>query len=166
MEFSTTSPPSYNLRLHWLWRKQYIFRIGLATTNCLYCLTGPLHATTYSAEWSTVVRYQSQLQIKMTVWHEMIWIYRISPGLGSRDLLQTKPSASKATDFHTLGQHNPLRIYAIIFYRNERATLYRNSNLCIPRKEIAWPQSQFLHSCVSERFIYSRDRSTYLAAAK
>jgi hypothetical protein len=28
------------------------------------------------------------------------------------------------------------------------------------------PQSQFLHSCVCERFIYSQDQSTYLAAAK
>ncbi len=35
----------------------------------------------------------------------------------------------------------------------------RKSNLCIPRKGIAWPQSQLLHSCVCE------DRSTYLAAA-
>jgi hypothetical protein len=26
---------------------------------------------------------------------------------------------------------------------------------------IAWPQSQFLHSCVCERFISSQDRSTY-----
>ncbi len=45
-------------------------------------------------------------------------------------------------------------------------TLCRKSNLCIPRKGIAWPHSQFLHSCVCERFIYSQDRSTYLAAAK
>jgi hypothetical protein len=28
--------------------------------------------------------------------------------------------------------------------------LYRKSNLCIPGKRIAWPQSQFLHSCVCE----------------
>jgi hypothetical protein len=31
---------------------------------------------------------------------------------------------------------------------------------------IARPKSQFSHSCVCERFIYSQDRSTYLAAAK
>jgi hypothetical protein len=30
-------------------------------------------------------------------------------------------------------------------------TLYRKSNLCIPRKGIARPQSQLLHSCVCEQ---------------
>ncbi len=34
----------------------------------------------------------------------------------------------------------------------------------IPRKGIAWPRSQFPHSCVCERFIYSHDRSAYSAA--
>jgi hypothetical protein len=34
----------------------------------------------------------------------------------------------------------------------------------IPRKGIARPQSQFPHSCVCERFIYSHDRSAYSAA--
>jgi hypothetical protein len=29
----------------------------------------------------------------------------------------------------------------------------------IPRNEIARPQSQFPHSCVCDRFIYSQDRS-------
>jgi hypothetical protein len=38
-------------------------------------------------------------------------------------------------------------------------TLYRESYLCIPRKGIARPQSQFRNSCVCERFIYSQDRS-------
>ncbi len=32
------------------------------------------------------------------------------------------------------------------------ATLQRKSHLCIPRKEIARPQSQFQHLCVCERF--------------
>ncbi len=41
---------------------------------------------------------------------------------------------------------------------------YRKSNLCIPGKELF--QSQFLHWCVSEQFVYSQDRSTYWAAAK
>ncbi len=45
-------------------------------------------------------------------------------------------------------------------------TLYQKFNLCIPRKGIARPQFQFLHSCAYERFIYSQDLSTYLAAAK
>jgi hypothetical protein len=49
----------------------------------------------------------------------------------------------------------------IFFTRN--STLQRNLDLCIPRKGIAWPQSQFPHSC--ERFIYSQDQSTYFPAA-
>ncbi len=36
----------------------------------------------------------------------------------------------------------------------------RKSHLCIPRKGIVRPQSQFPHTCVCERFIYSQDRST------
>jgi hypothetical protein len=32
----------------------------------------------------------------------------------------------------------------------------------IPRKGITRPQSQFPHSCVCDRFIYSHDRSAYL----
>jgi hypothetical protein len=35
---------------------------------------------------------------------------------------------------------------------------YRKSETNIPRKGIARPQSQCPHSCVCERFIYSRDR--------
>ena len=37
-------------------------------------------------------------------------------------------------------------------------TLQRKSHLCVPRKGIARPQSQFTHSCVCERFIYSHNR--------
>jgi hypothetical protein len=48
----------------------------------------------------------------------------------------------------------------------EEVPLYRKSDLCIPRNEIVGPRSQFLHSCISERFIYSQDRSAYVAAAK
>ncbi len=40
-------------------------------------------------------------------------------------------------------------------------TLKRKSHLCIPFLGIAWPQSQFLHSCVCWRFIHSQDHSTY-----
>ncbi len=36
----------------------------------------------------------------------------------------------------------------------------------IHRKGIAWPQSQFSHSCVREWFIYSHDGSAYSAAGK
>jgi hypothetical protein len=35
----------------------------------------------------------------------------------------------------------------------------QKSHLCIPRKGIARPQSQFPHSCVCERFLYSQDKS-------
>ncbi len=45
-------------------------------------------------------------------------------------------------------------------------TLQRKSHLCIPLLWIFRPQSQFPHSCVCERFIYSHDRSTYFPAAE
>ncbi len=38
---------------------------------------------------------------------------------------------------------------------------YSASQLCIPKKGISRPQSQFSHSCVCDRFIYSQDRSTH-----
>ncbi len=41
---------------------------------------------------------------------------------------------------------------------------YRKFETNISRKGIARPQSQFPHSCVFERFIYSHDGSTYSAA--
>jgi hypothetical protein len=41
---------------------------------------------------------------------------------------------------------------------------YRKFETNIPRKRIARPQSQFPHSCVCERFIYSHDRSANSAA--
>ncbi len=44
--------------------------------------------------------------------------------------------------------------------------LQRNFDLCIPRKGTARPQSQFPHSCVCERFIYSHDRYTNFSAAE
>ncbi len=46
------------------------------------------------------------------------------------------------------------------------STLQRKSPLCIPFLGIARPQSQFLHSCICERFIYSQDLSTYFPAAE
>jgi hypothetical protein len=45
-----------------------------------------------------------------------------------------------------------------------RVTLQRqNTETNIPRKGILGSQSQFPHSCVFERFIYSHDRSAYSA---
>jgi hypothetical protein len=43
-------------------------------------------------------------------------------------------------------------------------TQYRKFETNIPRKGISRPQSQFPHSCICERFIYSHDRSAYSAA--
>ncbi len=37
-----------------------------------------------------------------------------------------------------------------------------NSKQIFPEKKIAQPQSQFPHSCVFERFIFSRNRSAYI----
>jgi hypothetical protein len=42
-------------------------------------------------------------------------------------------------------------------------TKYRNVETNISRKGISGSQSQFPHSCVCERFIYSHDRSAYFA---
>ena len=49
-----------------------------------------------------------------------------------------------------------------------KAALQRKSHLWIPGKGIARPQSQFPHSCVCERdlYTYSQDRSTYFPAAE
>jgi hypothetical protein len=41
---------------------------------------------------------------------------------------------------------------------------YRKFETNISRKVLAWPQSQFPHSCVCERFIYSNHQSAYSAA--
>ncbi len=39
--------------------------------------------------------------------------------------------------------------------------LQRRSDLCIPRNEPSQPCSQFPHSCICERFIYSQYRSPF-----
>ncbi len=46
------------------------------------------------------------------------------------------------------------------------SALQGKSHLCIPILGIVRPQSQFPHSCVCERFIYSQDQSTYIPAAE
>ncbi len=43
-------------------------------------------------------------------------------------------------------------------------TQYRKFETNMPRKGIVRPQSQFPHSCVCERFIYSQDLTAYSAA--
>jgi hypothetical protein len=49
--------------------------------------------------------------------------------------------------WHSLGDDNSALDYPTIDYINKVLTpLQRKSNLCIPRKGIAQPQSQFRHS--------------------
>ncbi len=62
----------------------------------------------------------------------------------------------------------PVRFFLRFFYvpwmhcKDTKPKLETN----IPRKGITRPQSQFPHSCVCERFIYSHDGSAYSAAGK
>ncbi len=54
---------------------------------------------------------------------------------------------------------------AILFFTVYTAKKqHRKFETNIPSKGIAQPQSQFPHSCVCERLIYSHDRSAYSAA--
>jgi hypothetical protein len=57
-------------------------------------------------------------------------------------------------------------VLLILIHAKYTATLQRNFNLCNTRKVIARSLSQFPHSCVCERSIYSHDRSTYFPAAE
>jgi hypothetical protein len=61
------------------------------------------------------------------------------------------------------GIHWSETLYHIIF--GSTYTQQGKSLLCIPRKGIARPLSQFSHSCVCGRFIYSWDRSIYFPVA-
>ncbi len=44
--------------------------------------------------------------------------------------------------------------HLFILWQSHSYTLQRKSHLCVPRKGLARPQSQFPHSCVCERFIF------------
>ncbi len=55
----------------------------------------------------------------------------------------------------------PRHVASGTLFSTTLSTLQRKSSLCIPFLGIARPQSQFPHSCVCERFIYSQDRSTF-----
>ncbi len=57
-------------------------------------------------------------------------------------------------------------VLKIVLKMDQRSSLQGKSLLCIPFLGKAWPQSQFPHFCVCERFIYSQDRSTYFPAAE
>jgi hypothetical protein len=52
------------------------------------------------------------------------------------------------------------------FIHDTAVTQYRKFETNIPSKGIVRGQSQFPHSCVCERFIYSQDRSVYSAVGK
>jgi hypothetical protein len=60
---------------------------------------------------------------------------------------------SRIYPLQTLFQH-----YFFVFHSCAQC---RKLETNIPRKGIVWPQSQFPHSCVCKRFIYSPDRSAY-----
>ncbi len=77
---------------------------------------------------------------------------------------QIKPICQKKLGFnpellhHCMETSVPMNLYTVY--------TVTKSDLCIPRNETARPCSQFLHSWVCERFLYSQDQSAYLAAAK
>ncbi len=57
------------------------------------------------------------------------------------------------------------RFFVVVLFRSNLSfppTLYRKSDLCIPRNETARPHSQFLHSCICKRFIYSQEPDIYI----
>jgi hypothetical protein len=57
-------------------------------------------------------------------------------------------------------------VHHMLFFLSLTTTLQIYFDFCIPRRGTARPLSQFPHSCVCERFIYSHDRSTYFPAAE
>ncbi len=58
----------------------------------------------------------------------------------------------------------PMTVATFVFpVRHTAKTKYRNFETNIPRKGITGAQSQYPHSCVCERFIYSHDRSAISA---
>ncbi len=64
-------------------------------------------------------------------------------------------------------KYTPLHwAYANKRLKHTAKTQHRKFKTNIPRKGIARGQSQFPHSCVCERFMYSQDRSAYSAAEK
>ncbi len=54
-----------------------------------------------------------------------------------------------------------LPLYTVSVRSYTAMTQYQKFKTNIPREGIAWPQSQFAHSCVCERFTYSHDRSAF-----
>ncbi len=54
------------------------------------------------------------------------------------------------------------KLYTYICAEKASFPLQRKSHLCIPRKGIARPQSQFPHSCICERFIHILPGSVHI----
>ncbi len=76
--------------------------------------------------------------------------------------LDTCFGALSVYGFHqTLGQKFVLCTSCTVLGGPILHALQRKFLLCISFLGIARPQSQFPHSCVCERFVYSQDRSTY-----
>ncbi len=72
----------------------------------------------------------------------------------------------KHNDFKVRNSFNKRAMKIFCLAVVQLKTQNRKFETNIPRKGIARPQSQFPHSCVCERFIYSQDRSAYSAAGK
>jgi hypothetical protein len=87
----------------------------------------------------------------------------LSEGLGVR--IQ-RVYAAVCFDFKgtVSGSSKNAKFFKDILFRNptaailDKPSLQRKSDLCTPRKETAWPLSQFPHSCICvSDFIYSHD---------
>ncbi len=77
--------------------------------------------------------------------------------------LYSSYSSALQADYGKQNQNHHQHL-AYSFSLHTAKTQYRKFETNIPRKGTARPQSQFPHSCVYERFIYSHDRSAYSAA--
>jgi hypothetical protein len=67
----------------------------------------------------------------------------------------------------TMNNDDQLKISAVpnqILKWHTAKKQYRKFETDIPRKGIARPKSQFPHSCICERFLFSHDQSAYSAA--
>jgi hypothetical protein len=73
-------------------------------------------------------------------------------------------------NFLLIGIENKLHCKKVIYFpvpnRDAPQRYCQKIGKNILRKDTAWTQSQIIHTYICERFIYSHDRSAYLAAAK
>ncbi len=97
------------------------------------------------------------------------WFTELKAELSSEEVAETAENAERLLEqFSTQVQHfyNLLVLVIRILIRPSMIRIHTvpKSDLWFPRNESAQPCSQILHSCIFERFIYSQDRSAYLAA--